>query len=112
MFLQKPRVIRSYWAGVLTVAVLFTVILFWTSSLGLQASKDNSPNAEPRVLAFDVRLDKQEASPGTSVRCTETIRADRELIVAGRGHVVYRIGDYDRKLGEITIREKERFLLE
>jgi hypothetical protein len=44
------------------------------------------------------------------IRITELVPADREVVVAGTGHSVCRIGDYNQKLDRLVLREVDRYL--
>jgi hypothetical protein len=93
----------------LQATILLGIILSQTETAAQPAPK-GKPKAKQRIVAVSVHLNKQEAVPGEVVRITETVPSDRELIVSGGGHSTYRIGDYERGIGQMVNRDIERFL--
>jgi hypothetical protein len=111
MLTRSSVVRRALQAGILFGLVAFQAgTLAWPTAAGGQKAAKKAD--EPRIVVITVSLDKQVATPGELVRVTETVPADRELLVRGAGHWSYRIGDYDRAGDQIVSREIERFLHE
>jgi hypothetical protein len=82
----------------------------YTVSTSKPAERAGGAEPKQQVVGVTVRLDKQEACPGETVRMTEVVPATDDVVVFGTGHTAYRIGDYDRKLGRLVNREPDRIL--
>jgi hypothetical protein len=94
------------------VGIVLTVFYTTCASKPVEMAGGAEPEKQPekQIVGVTVRLDRQEACPGETVRVTEVVPASDDLRVIGLGHTVYRIGDYDPKSGRMVNREPEDML--
>jgi hypothetical protein len=86
------------------------LVVCYAASASKPAEIAGGEEPEKRIVGVTVRLDKQEACPGETVRVTEVLPATDDIVVFGRGHTALRIGDYDGELGRMVNRESDQFL--